>query len=284
MILPVGKVFATVVRTWCRPVVNKVVLEATEHESINMVVMFLGRQYLRTQRLVVRSEAAGITNDPQAAAAAAAAATSNGAGAPSTALDAGSAPPAPAATAGTAGETIPLTPAQQAAEADYREKVAKGLLPFRRARRRPVAPEPTKEEIQRAGAFVLVEMFVYGILIALVYYEYRNSTLESRAKTAAVEARFQDLERKLEQLEATRTDADAATDRALNVTPSAAVVIHDAAERETPTRSAAQGRVRTTTSSLPQWARTAAAIAEQPHVWMVVSFVSIGLAVLSARN
>jgi hypothetical protein len=279
MILPVGKVFATVVRTWCRPVVNKVVLEATEHESINIVVMFLGRQYLRTQRLAIRSEAVGITNDPQAAAAAATAA-SNGAGAPSTALDAGSAPPA---AAGAASETIPLTPAQQAAEADYREKVAKGLLPFRRARRRPVAPEPTKEEIQRAGAFVLVEMFVYGILIALVYYEYRNSTLESRAKTAAVEARFQELERKLEHLEATRTDADAATDRGLNITPSAAVVIRDA-ERETPTRSTAQGRVSTTTSSLPQWARTAAAIAEQPHVWMVVSFVSIGLAVLSARN
>jgi hypothetical protein len=130
---------------------------------------------------------------------------------------------------------------------------------------------------------VLVEMFVYGILIALVYYEYRNSTLDNRAKAAAVEARFQDLERKLEHLEATRTEADAATDRGLNVTPSAAVMIHDA-ERETPTRSAAQGRVSTTASSLPHWARTAAAIAEQPHVWMVISFVSIGLAVLSARN
>ena len=182
MALPVGKVVTTVIRTWCRPAANRLVESAAKHHMVNVAILFIGRTYIRGQNAVARSEA-DVTKKADDS------------------KDEGGAAPGPA------GGKGPLTPEQQAAESEYWAKVAQGLLPFRRARRRPKVPEPTEEEMRRAGAFVVVEAFVYGLMIGVVWWEYMSSSADAKAKAEALEARFTSLEARIAELQAERAAA-----------------------------------------------------------------------------
>ena len=156
--LPVGKVIATVVRVGCRPVVNKLVVQAASHEHLDRVIIFIGRRYLRFQRGLIKTEAApmAVVVQPPAD---------------------GSSPPPPS------------SPSEvQAEEAAYLQKVAAGVVSrFRKAHKRAAVVEPTEREMREAGAFVLVESLIYGLMIGLVTWEYSNSCAESSAKAAAME-------------------------------------------------------------------------------------------------
>jgi len=170
MALPVGKVVTTVIRTWCRPAANRLVESAAKHQMVDTAILFIGRTYIRMQQSVARSEAdvtKKVDDDK---------------------------------TSGS-GDGQPLTPEQQAAENEYWSKVAQGLLPFRRARRRPKPPEPTEEEMRRAGAFVVVEAAVYGLMIGVVWWEYTSGSAEAKAKAEALEARFVSLEDRIAALQ-----------------------------------------------------------------------------------